>query len=242
MDELEYMTQPIQQYQQAIASYMAKLLRDHFGKGPESVAVSVSDCYIVMYFRNFLTPSERVLLEQDQINIIDHIREKLMLALMPELYGYIEVVTGIKVREFYYDWNFHNKSGMLVGISKEPFPDAGGVDVQYAGKQGVEDEVRSISYQAQKMPEQLYSLQVAPRLVLAIRDGILVRIEKELIRLGHGDMLKQVKRNLEKSYLHNNSMFEAALGKQLTDVFVDWNLDLDKSVILLVTNPQSQQQ
>lgn len=82
---------------------MAKLLREHFGKGPESVAVSVSDCYIVMYFRNFLTPSERVLLEQNHFNIIDHIREKLMLALMPELYGYIEVVTGIKVREFYYD-------------------------------------------------------------------------------------------------------------------------------------------
>jgi hypothetical protein len=54
MDELEFMNQPIQQYQQSIASYMGKLLRDHFGKGPESVAVSVSDCYIVMYSAIFL--------------------------------------------------------------------------------------------------------------------------------------------------------------------------------------------
>lgn len=128
---------------------------------------------------------------------------------------------------------------MLVGISREPFPGAGVVDEQY-GKQGVEEEDRSISCQAQKIPEQLYSLQVAPRLVLAIRDGILVRIEKELIRLGHGDMLKQVKRILEKSYLHNNNRFEAALGKHVADVFVDWNFDLDKSVILIVTNPLPQ--
>jgi len=236
MDELEFMNQPIQQYQQTIASYLGKLLRDHFGKGPESVVVSIGDSYIVMYFRNFLTPSERVLLEQDQIIIIDHIREKLMLTLIPELYGYIEVITGIRVREFYYDWNFHNKSGMLVGVSKEPFPGAAAVDPMYPGKQGVEEEISSISYQAQKLPEAMYSLQVAPRLVVAVRDGILVRIEKELIRLGHGEMLKQVKRQLEKSYLHNNNMFEAALGKQVIDVFVDWNLDLDRSVILLVTS------
>jgi hypothetical protein len=42
-----FKNQPIQQYQQTIASYMGKLLRDHFGKRPESVAVSVSECYIV---------------------------------------------------------------------------------------------------------------------------------------------------------------------------------------------------
>lgn len=238
MNESVGMNQQMNQYQQLITSYTGKLLRDHFGKGPESVFVSIGHKFIVIYLRNFLTPSERVLLEQDHILIVDQMREKLMQMMIPEITSYIEIVTGVKPREFYYDWSLHNKTGMLVGFLPEPIPSSQPVNENYPGKQEIEEEIIKISKKAQKAPEALCSYEINSRMVLIIRSGILVRIEQELIRLGHGELLKGVKRNLEKSYLHHNSWTEAMFNRRVHDAFVDWNFDLDKSVILLVTQPK----
>lgn len=237
MDESNPMNQTIIQYQQQIASYVGKLFRDHFGKGPESAVVSIGSKYITVYFRNFLTPSERVLLEQDHEMIVDQMRETLLQTMIPEFASYIEIVTGVKPQEFYYDWSLHNKSGMLIAICPEPIPGGQDVNHDYAGKAEMEQEIVNISHQAQKVPEELVSFEINSRTLLFIRSGILVRIEKELIRLGHSELLKSVKRNLEKSYLHNNSSFEGILKKRVVDAFVDWKFDSDSSVIVLVVNP-----
>jgi len=238
MNESHEMNQQINQYKQQITSYTGKLLRDHFGKGPESVFVSIGHTFIIIYLRNFLTPSERVLLEQDHILIIDQMREKLMQMMIPEISGFIEIVTGVRPREFYYDWSLHNKTGMLVAICSEPIPNSQPVNERYTGKPEIEEEILKISRKTQKEPEELYSCEISPRMLLIIRTGILVRIEKELIRLGHGELLKGVKRNMEKSFLHNNDWPETPFSKRLSDTFVDWNFDLDKSVILLTTEPR----
>jgi uncharacterized protein YbcI len=113
--------------------------------------------FITIYLRNFITPSERVLLEQDHEMIVDQMREKLIQMMVPEISSYVEIVTGIKPREFYYDWALHNKSGMLVGVCQEPIPNGMTVNEQYEGREGLEKEVVRISYQAQKTPEEIYS-------------------------------------------------------------------------------------
>ncbi len=234
MDESELMNQTINQYQQLIASYTGKLIREHFGKGPESAVVSIGSNYITVYIRNFLTPSERVLLEQNHEMIIHQMRETLMQSMIPEFASYIEIVTGVKPHEFYYDWSMDNKSGMLVAICPEPIPGGQDVNDAYEGKAEIENEIVRISQQAQKAPDELISFEINPRKLIIIRNGILVRIEKELIRLGHNELLKSVKRKMEKGYLHNNSSFESILNKRVVDCFVDWNFNSDRSVILLV--------
>lgn len=224
--------------QKEISGYTGRMFRDSFGKGPQSVYTSFGYTFLTIYLRNFLTPSEKVLLEKDQIMTIQQMRDKLMEMIEPELKAYIEIVTGKKVREVYYDWNLHNKSAMITCISEEPFTPKVEINEAYTGKNDVDQEIISISHQAQKAPEEIYSCQLNDRTIVIIRNGILVRIEKELIRLGHQDLLRRVKRSLEKSYLHNNGRFEEILGHRVIDSFVDWDFDLDQSVILLILNPK----
>jgi uncharacterized protein YbcI len=241
MDEQRGQTAPgqqLQQFQQQIANYTGKLLRDNFGKGPESVYVSLGYTFFTIYLRNFLTPSERVLLEQKQDIIVHQMRDKLMDNILPDIASYMSFVTGVKPREFYYDWNLQNRSGILMGITSEPFPDSPPLNEFYEGRQALEQEIIKISQQAQKAPEEIYSCELNPRTLVVLRNGILVRIEKEIIRLGHGDILRPIKRNLEKSYLHNNNWFESILQKRVIDSFADWDFDLDKSMIVLVVNPK----
>lgn len=224
----------INYYQQHIAGYISKLLRDHFGKGPESVTVAIGGKYIIVHLRSFLTSSERLLLAQEHEMIIHQMRDKLMQIMIPDMARYIESVTGIKPQHFYYDWALQNKSGVLVAVCPEPVPDAPDVQTSYEGREEIEQAVVSLGDRSEKVPEDIHSFEVYPRTILIVRKGILIRIEKEFIRLGHGELLKAVKRNLERNYLRHPNRLEEILNRKISDFFVDYHYESDRSMVVIM--------
>lgn len=225
--------------QMELASHAGRVLRESFGKGPHSVHVSIRRPFIVFYMRGLLSPTEKILFEQDQIYTIQHTRDVLMTTLIPEMKAYTSLVAGISLQEFYYDWGLHNLSGAFVGMEA----DTGSLETikqeAYAGKEETHQEIRNMSRIVQKTPEETYSCRLNDRTLLIIRHGILISIEKELIRLGYEGQLKLAKRNLEKTFLHNSSSLEPVLQAKINDVFVDWDMHLDKSVIVVAMSPNS---
>jgi uncharacterized protein YbcI len=223
--------------QTELASYIGKLLRDNFGKGPEAIYVSISHMFITVYLRNFISPMERVLLGQKQEETVQQTRDVLMQTLIPEMKAYIKIVTGLDIREFYYDWGLHNQSGLFVGVSSDTSDSDSPLLEEYEEREGVHQEIINISEQAQKEPAEVLSYKLNPRTLIVIRNGILVAIEKELIRLGHEEVLRLAKRNLEKRLFHNNNHFESVLNTKVIDIFIDWDFKLDKSVAVFIMNP-----
>ncbi|MBA2939910.1 DUF2294 family protein [Paenibacillus sp. CGMCC 1.16610] len=227
------------QAQNEIASYIGRLLREAFGKGPQSVFVSISRPYIVIYLRNFLSPTEKILLQQDQLLSIQHTRDLVMKSLIPELKAFLFIHSGMKICEFYYDWVLHNQSGVLVGIeSDDKYISAASVQERYVGKEALHQEIDQISNQIQKSPDDIYSCMINERTLLVVRHGILISIGKELIQLGFEESLKLAERNLEKRHLHNNNThFQKILNSKIIDVFADWDFHLDKSIFVFILNP-----
>ena len=220
-----------------LSSYISKVLRDNFGKGPESVHVSIGKTFITFYIRNFLSPTEKVLMNQNQEQTVQQTRDLVMQTLIPEIKAYIKIVTGMEIREFYYDWSLHNKSGMFTGVCLDSTSTDIPIKEEFPGKAELINEVINLSSESEKKPDEIYSCQLNHRSILVIRNGILVRIEKQLIRQGMREELKLAKRTLEKGLLHNNNHFEAILNTRVVDIFVDWDFDLDKSVIVFFINP-----
>jgi uncharacterized protein YbcI len=220
-----------------LSSYIGKILRDNFGKGPESVHVSLGKTFIVFNIRNFLSPTEKVLMNQKQDESVQQTRDLVMQTLIPEIKAYIKIVTGMEIREFYYDWGLHNKSAMFTGICTDSTSVDYPIKEEFTGKAELINEMINLSSESEKKPDEIFAYQLNHRSILVIRNGILVRIEKQLIRQGMQEQLKLAKRTLEKGLLHNNNHFEGILNTRVIDIFVDWDFDLDKSVIVLVTNP-----
>lgn len=225
--------------QSELASHVGKLLRDTFGKGPQSIHVSIRRPFVVFYMRGLLSPTEKILMEQDQVYSVQHTRDLLMKSLIPEIKAYTSLLAGLSFKEFYYDWALHNLSAIFVGI------EASGDNMEaikqegYTGKEALHQEIDRISHMVQKTPEETYSCLLNEHTLLVIRSGILISIEKELIRLGLESHLKLAKRNLEKGHLHNNNRLEPILNARINDIFVDWDVQLDKSVIVLALTPPS---
>jgi hypothetical protein len=123
---------------------------------------------------------------------------------------------------------------MIVAICPQLIPNAPEVKYLYDDKSKIELGIIELSQEAEKNPKEVISLEIFPRILLIIRKGVLISIEKEFIRLGRSELLRVIKRNLERKYLSQWNRFDQGLVKRIHEIFVDYNFELDKSVIMIV--------
>lgn len=215
-----------------ISGYIGKLLRENFGRGPGNVFCTVSKPFVSIYITNFLSPMENTLLTNQQSVYVQKTRDLMMDTLEEEIKSYIELNTKDKIKEFYYDWNLDGKTGMLLFIFDKDQPynfDS------YDNKNLVEKETIELSTEIQKAPDETHSKLLNERTLIIVRQGILISLEKEFIQLGFQETLKIAKRNLEKKVItQHQSSFERYLNAKITDYFIDWNFDKDKSYTLFI--------
>lgn len=219
--------------QSDISSYVGKLLRDHFGKGPGSVYVSISDPFVTIYVKDFLSATERVLYSENHEKTLKETRDFVMDKIGDEISAYIEEVTDISIEELYYDWSLENQSGMFLGVGSLS---AAASEDNFTGKDTVHDEVILMSEQVEKRPERTTSWKINSRTLIVLREGILVEIEKQLIKDGHRDILRKSKDKIEKRMLNVDNI-SSQIESEIEDYFIDWNFNKDQSYTVFILKP-----
>ncbi|WP_082234513.1 Na-translocating system protein MpsC family protein [Halobacillus massiliensis] len=225
--------------QAEMASFIGKLFRDNFGKGPSSVYVSIRQPYFTIYLSDFLAPMERVLVGQENYSKVEETRDLLMRELLPDIKAAFRIKTDLEVQNLYYDWSLPNRSGLIIGKLKSDKSELDEISASTDAphKKEVTREVIRVSEIAEKVPEVVDSVYLNDRTLLILREGILVRIEKELIKSGYSEELRLTKRKLEKG-LFDPEKFGEILGTHIQDLFVDWDFEEDKSYIVLIIKPR----
>lgn len=221
-----------------ISGYIGRLLRDNFGRGPGNVFCTISKPFVSIYITNFLSQMENALISNHQSVYVQKTRDLMMDTLEEEIKSYIELNTQDKIKEFYYDWNLDEKSGMLLYVFENDQPYK---FEPYKNKKLIEEETIQFSKEIQKAPEKTDSTLLNDRTMIIARHGILISLEKEFIQLGFQETLKIAKRNLEKRIIHDHKdSYEEYLNATITDYFVDWNFGQDKSYTLFILKPLPQ--
>ncbi|WP_172195791.1 Na-translocating system protein MpsC family protein [Saccharibacillus qingshengii] len=211
-----------------IMRYAGKMLRTHFGKGPEVLSVSLDHRSLVLHMKKFTTPIEDVLLAKKDEKTFRYTRELMMKALVPELETFVREELHLNPMSLYYDWNLRNSSGVIVvllDMKAEAYED-------YENKEGVHEQIVEVLTKTQAKPSTIESWWVDSKTLLIFRTGIAILLEKELNDLGYTDILKTVKRKLEKEMLWEQAGIGRALRRPMTDLYIDWNFDRDDSVIV----------
>ncbi|MEC0282035.1 Na-translocating system protein MpsC family protein [Terribacillus saccharophilus] len=223
----------LKEQQKELAGFTAGLLRKHFGKGPESVFVSISEEIVCIYVRDLLTPVERVLLEREQYAMVYDTRDTLMDKCLPELKIQIEKWTGREYQHFFYDWDIETNGGIIVAtretiiaLEQEEFP------------QKINELVSMVTESIQKLPNTVKTVTMNNRTLVIYRDGILVDIEKEIYKLDQTEILRRAKSNLEKQALRKAFDKESHLLEGVVqEVFADWEFETDRSIIVVIIDP-----
>lgn len=223
-----------QKKEEYISSYISKLLRKKFGRGPQSCQTTVTKHHLVTYIRGFLSPMEDVLLEYGQNKYVDHARTVIITHILDEIKGVVQVTLDVEVLEYYHDWNLPNNSGVLIFVLETEAGQEYKTDVDI---KRIELEVGRISLLVEKIPEKINTYPISPFIYLIERNGILIQIEKALIEKGFENELRFTKDELEKSYFHRDGRFEDIFNKSVIDIFIDWNFKADKSMMVFILRP-----
>ncbi|MFD1735040.1 Na-translocating system protein MpsC family protein [Bacillus salitolerans] len=216
----------------SVSSYTSKLLRNNFGKGPQSCQSIMNKTHFVTYIRGFISPMEEVLMNRGQKIEVEKARNFIINHLLDELKGVIQVSLNREVQAYYQDWNFPNNSGILMYTFEE--------DEQIErGKPKIksnvfEAEIARISKLVQKIPDEITIYEISPSIFLVERKGILIPIEKALIKRGFEEELILTKDTLEKEYFHRYGKFDEIFQHQVKDIFIDWDLKNDKSLMAFI--------
>lgn len=219
--------------QSEISGYISTLLRKHFGKGPSGVFVIVNHPFIAIQIRGFLAPMERLQIKQQEMKRVLETRDLMMMDLKLEIMEGLREVAQLEVNELYADWNLEQETGLILGVMKEkskeetiPWPDE-------INKAAFERKVNEASYRSEKVPDSTDLFWLSDRMVLVRRIGILVQIEKELIKNGYMEELKLSKRPLEQR-LMKEAGFEEVLRQSISAIFLDWNFKTDVGYVAFI--------
>ncbi|HZG77349.1 MAG TPA: Na-translocating system protein MpsC family protein [Paenibacillus sp.] len=225
----------IQEELKKISSYVSKLLRQKFGRGPEACYASAGSRFLVITVRGFLSPMEEVLLQHDKEDSVDRTRSIIVTSMLPELKGVISVSLGVEVDRFYHDWNYSSNAGVIVAVFEKDLPFATSVEGAPLHKtmdiEAFREEVNRISGYVQKAPEGLEIHSIGPKLYVIMRLGILIPIEKALLERGFDRELRIAKDQLEKQLFQQSPVFAQLLGGAIENVFVDWNFANDEGIV-----------
>lgn len=227
--------------QNKVASYIGKVLRDNFGKGPTSVHVTLDFPFLIIHLRDFLAPMEAILIQQKEVKRVEETRDVLMEQLKLEIHLQLQSIVGIDIKELYFDWNLVKKTGMIIGILDE---NTNSSDSKWPGHLNLKQfnkRVREMSDWGQKIPEETESFWLNDRIIVIKRTGIFVQIEKELINHGFTEELKLVKRPMERR-LAQQAHLEQFLDRSIVETFVDWDFNGDKGYMILVLRGNQQKQ
>lgn len=226
--------------QTQVGGYISTLMRDHFGKGPTSVYVIIEPPFITVHLRGFLTPTEQILIKQQESRRVMEIRDLLMNDLKADIKLELWKIAEFDVQEVYADWDLDKKTGLIIAVldqkptdQKLPWPE--NVD-----EKAVYEEIIEASRKAQKTPESTEIYWLTDRTVLIKRSGIFVEIEQELIKGGFIEELKLVKRPLEHRLLAQAKL-DAIFENKILETFVDWNFEGDKGYMVLLLEAKKRQ-
>ncbi|MDQ1004419.1 uncharacterized protein YbcI [Neobacillus niacini] len=220
-----------QKKEEYISSYISKLLRKKFGRGPQSCQTTVSKNHLVTYIRGFLSPMEDILLEYGQNKYVDHARGVIITHLLDEIKGVVQVTLDVEVVDYYHDWNFPNNSGVLIFVLDNEAGEEYKADVDI---QRLENEISRLSLLVEKVPDKVHIFPISSSICLIERTGILIQIEKALIEKGFEKELRYTKDELEKKYFHRDGRFGDIFHKSVMDMFIDWNFKEDKSLMAVI--------
>jgi len=214
-----------------IRHYTENFLVEHFGENADQIRVIYAPPFLVIHLNGFLLPSERIFVEQGQIDKVLETRDILIQSVKLTLLEEIQQYTDNKLLDLYADWNLHQQTGLLIitmetGASDCPLPPTVNEEALY-------EIVLMNSMRSQRKPDEINFYWLSDQVLLIERIGILVDIEKQLLKNGLNEELRLAKLPMERRIL---SLFnlESHLNRQVVDLFVDWDFSQDRSYMVFI--------
>lgn len=193
--------------------------------------------FLVVHLLDFYIPSEQLLLKRSETKWVAKTRDILLNGVKPELLQGLAAITGSNIKELYADWNLEKESGMFIAILDAEADQALLESPAEVNTGALKEKVITISKKTQKEPDFIAVYWLNDDTILIERKGIMVEIEKELIKNGVIEELRLAKRTVEHRIMEFIKL-EPIFNQEIKEMFVDWNFEEDKAYMVFCLDPK----
>ncbi|GGO01267.1 Na-translocating system protein MpsC family protein [Saccharibacillus kuerlensis] len=215
-----------------IEALLEEIFTFSFNQAPGKTAIYWDERSLIIHLEDFMGAEMQRLIRQQDPDALRSVQELMIEYLLPKLAQQIKETTGLNIGNFYYDWSDRDLSCMLVGLPEEPLYRT--QEDYYPGKDAVHQQIGKVTYEIEKVPDATYSYWAAEHILVIVREGILIKIEKAFIDQGATEILRKVKRNLEKTVIIREGNIGEVLNRKVQDVYLDWSFGENKSLLVHV--------
>ncbi|QDH23037.1 Na-translocating system protein MpsC family protein [Saccharibacillus brassicae] len=214
----------------SLETYSDLLCKSQFGKPPESTEIYSNERCVVFLLHGLIDARDSRL-PDDPDERYTHIHILLDQFIYPSLKPKIEASSDKKVSNVFIDWKSGTNTAMIA-VFFHPVIEAMPEDL-YAGKADLHQQVDLVTSSVQKPPLGIESFRMDGRFVMILRYGLMISLEKRLVKKGFNNQLRVTKREVELDSFLEQLPIEKLLSRKLKAAYLDWAFEDDISLLML---------
>lgn len=214
-----------------LSSTFSRLLKRRFGKGPETCTMMSKGNKLYIYMRNFITPAEEVLVENNELNLAHTFRSTVINAVITEFIPEVSKVFGGAVDHYYHDWNYPSNTGIIL-LENIPSNDEVKIDIGF--EKSFFNLIEEVGTRYHKRPASLNIVKFTQNICAVEAKDVLLHLESLAYVKGNLDLLLHQAREIKSGYLKNKKLFEHIFNRIIEDIFMLWDYDNNRSFLIFV--------
>ncbi|MEW4369810.1 hypothetical protein [Paenibacillus kandeliae] len=215
--------------QQRLRIFMKEAVLHYFKNPQININVILNEHCLLIRLHHFLDNEMENLVYREDMDVFRSIRELMMEYALKDIQSQLLEQFGLKLQELYYDWDEYDQSSMIMGMFQNQVFDI--EQPYYPNQKLVHEQVSHVTYIVEKYPDTIRSFWADPHTLVMMRQGLLVRIEEELVKEGFQEILRKTKRKVEKTEFLNSNI-ESVTERSLRSAYLDWDFEKDQSVLV----------
>jgi len=181
--------------------------------------------------RNFITPAEEVLLENNQLILVHNFRSAVINAVIKEFKPEVSKVFGGEIEHFFHDWNYDSNTGIIL-LENVPSNDEVKMEVDF--EKTLFNLIDGVGTRYHKRPVGLKVVKFTQNICAIEAKDVLLQIESLAYEQGNLDLLLHQAREIKSGYLKYKSLFEGLFDRVIEDIFIVWDYEKNRNYLIFV--------
>lgn len=206
----------------------------YFGVYPQKCELYIQKPYAVLVFEECISPLEKSLLQQQEVELVDQIRSAMMNPVLLEIATHIHHEAGMNIESWYYDWNYSANQGVIIAREAHPIP-SNKEPISFPFIQLVLDTYKAVH----RMPKQIEMTKLSPDTFILSCSGVLFDIERRLFLNGHEKILRKREPAQKLSFIKTlREKLPHEYKNQFEELFILWDYKNDLALICFLFDPR----
>jgi uncharacterized protein YbcI len=216
-----------------LSSTFSKLLKRRFGKGPETCNVILKGNRVFVYMRNFITPAEEVLINEEQLELAFHFRTAVINSVTQEFLPEVVKILGISFDDYFHDWNYDKNTGILLLDHAQADHEE---KVGYSYQSSLVHLIEKVGSDYHKMPASINIVKLTQNICVIESKEVLLPLERFVYETGNIDLLLHQVFQIKGAYWKSRGQFESLFNRLIEDMFMMWDYKNNRNYLIFIFN------